>query len=202
MPDRSSVELRTRLANSVGGSAHGARTEWHDLVRAVAERLRCGSATAADRVDPSPDGHVLSPLVQQPDPPSNDQRPVRRDPDDPRLLGSAHELRFLAVAFPPLRPADFFWAVVPPWLVLWRRVPEPELFPPRDEAPGEFAIRAARAFDIPFSFRASYWSSFFTLGLLSGMMIPPPPRPVSIPFPDPCACIPVQRTCTSRSAPI
>jgi hypothetical protein len=29
-------------------------------------------------------------------------------------------------------------------------VPEPELFPSRDEAPGEFAIRAARCFDIPF----------------------------------------------------
>jgi hypothetical protein len=43
--------------------------------------------------------------------------------------------------------------------------------PPRFEAPGEFAIRAARDFDIPFSFRASYCFSFFTLGRLSGTVI-------------------------------
>ena len=34
-------------------------------------------------------------------------------------------------------------------------------------------MRAARSFDIPFSFNASYCFSFFTLGLLSGTSIPP-----------------------------
>jgi len=36
--------------------------------------------------------------------------------------------------------------------------------PPRLEAPGEFAIRAARSFDIPSSFSFSYCFSFLTLG--------------------------------------
>jgi hypothetical protein len=67
-----------------------------------------------------------------------------------------------------LRPAAFFWAVVPPWLVVLRRFPEPDAFPPRLEAPGEFAMRAARDFDIPFSLSASYCFSFLTLGRLSG----------------------------------
>src|SRR6185437_11648017 len=73
---------------------------------------------------------------------------------------------FLAVALPPLRPAAFFWAVVPP---CFDELPEPELSPPRLDAPGELAIRAARSFDMPLSFRASYCFSFFTAiaGLLS-----------------------------------
>lgn len=80
------------------------------------------------------------------------------------------QLRFCAVARPPFRPAAFFWAVVPPWDEL---PPEPDFFPPRLDAPGELAIRAARSFDMPFSFNASYWSSFVTLGLLSGTVFPP-----------------------------
>ena len=40
--------------------------------------------------------------------------------------------------------------------------------PPRLEAPGEFAIFAARSFDIPLSFRASYCFSFLTLGRFPG----------------------------------
>jgi GNAT superfamily N-acetyltransferase len=68
-----------------------------------------------------------------------------------------------------LRPAAFFWAVVPPWLELFRRTPEPDALPPRLDAPGEFAIFAARSFDIPFSFSFSYCFSFLTLGLLPGM---------------------------------
>jgi hypothetical protein len=74
--------------------------------------------------------------------------------------------RFLAVARPPLRPAAFFCAVVPPWLEL---PPEPDFFPPRLEAPGELAMRAARCFDIPFSLSASYCLSFFTLARFSGI---------------------------------
>jgi GNAT superfamily N-acetyltransferase len=76
---------------------------------------------------------------------------------------------FRAVARPPLRPAAFFWAVVPPWLELLRRVPDPDALPPRLEAPGEFAIFAARSFDIPLSFSFSYCFSFLTLGRLPGM---------------------------------
>ena len=47
--------------------------------------------------------------------------------------------------------------------------PEPDLFPPRREAPGELAIFAARSFDIPLSFSFSYCFSFLTLGRLPGM---------------------------------
>jgi GNAT superfamily N-acetyltransferase len=76
----------------------------------------------------------------------------------------------LAVALPPLRPAAFFWAVVPPWLELLRDDDEePDFLPPRLEAPGEFAIFAARSFDIPLSFSFSYCFSFLTLGRLPGM---------------------------------
>jgi len=73
------------------------------------------------------------------------------------------------VARPPLRPAAFFSAVVPPCEVLWWRTPEPDAFPPRLEAPGELAIFAARSFDIPFSFSFWYCFSFLTLGRLPGM---------------------------------
>jgi hypothetical protein len=69
-----------------------------------------------------------------------------------------------------LRPAALFWAVVPPWDELLRRVPEPDDLPPRLDAPGEFAIRAARSLDIPFSFSFSYCFSFFTLGRFPGMV--------------------------------
>ena len=41
---------------------------------------------------------------------------------------------------PPLRPAADFCAFVPPWLVLRRRVPLPELFPPLFDEPGELVI--------------------------------------------------------------
>src|SRR5213596_4165490 len=73
---------------------------------------------------------------------------------------------FRAEALPPLRPAAFFCAVVPPWLEL---PPEPDFLPPRLDAPGELAILAARSFDMPLSFSASYCFSFLTLLLLLGM---------------------------------
>ena len=79
---------------------------------------------------------------------------------------------FLAVAFPPLRPAAFFCAVVPPCFELERDEEECDFLPPRLEAPGEFAIFAARSFDIPFSFSFSYCFSFLTLGRLLGMQPP------------------------------
>src|SRR5207302_3611420 len=98
--------------------------------------------------------------------------PVRRVPSSGgREEGRAVAVRqrFLAAAFPPLRPAAFFCAVVPPCLEL---LPLPDDFPPRLEEPGELAILAARCLDIPLSFSASYCFSFFTLGRLFGMASP------------------------------
>jgi hypothetical protein len=80
----------------------------------------------------------------------------------------AYEL-LRAVALPPFRPAAFFCAVVPPIEDDDFEEPEPELFPPRLDEPGEFAMRAARSFDIPLSFNASYCFSFFTFELLFGI---------------------------------
>jgi hypothetical protein len=77
---------------------------------------------------------------------------------------------FRAAALPPLRPAAFFCAVVPPCFEL--ELEEPDFFPPRLEAPGEFAILAARSFDMPFSLSFSYCFSFLTLGRLFGMTPP------------------------------
>ena len=81
--------------------------------------------------------------------------------------GTCYDDLFRAEALPPLRPAAFFCAVVPPCLEL---PPEPDFLPPRLEAPGELAIRAARSLDIPLSLRASYCRSFLTLGRLSGIV--------------------------------
>src|SRR5438270_506903 len=86
----------------------------------------------------------------------------------------------LAVARPPLRPAAFFCAVVPPWLEVLFDEEELELFPPRLEAPGEFAIFAARSFDIPLSFNASYCFSFLTFALFPGMDTSVSPRDIEI----------------------
>jgi hypothetical protein len=59
---------------------------------------------------------------------------------------------------------------VPPCFELLRdELEDPDFLPPRLDAPGEFAIFAARSFDIPFSFSFSYCFSFFTLGRLFGM---------------------------------
>src|SRR5438874_12462522 len=82
---------------------------------------------------------------------------------------------FLAAALPPLRPAAFFCAVVPPCFELERdeELEDPDFLPPRLEAPGELEIFAARSFDIPFSFSFSYCFSFLTLGRLPGMRTPP-----------------------------
>jgi hypothetical protein len=69
-----------------------------------------------------------------------------------------------------LRPAAFFCAVVPPWLeLLLDELDDPDFLPPRLDAPGEFAIFAARSFDMPFSLSFSYCFSFFTLGRLFGI---------------------------------
>jgi hypothetical protein len=74
-----------------------------------------------------------------------------------------------AAALPPLWPAACFWAVVPPCLDEEREEPECDFLPPRLDAPGEFAIFAARSFDIPLSLRDSYCLSFLTLAFLLGI---------------------------------
>src|SRR5215204_6213945 len=74
------------------------------------------------------------------------------------------------VALPPLRPAAFFCAVVPPCDE--SPLPECDFSPPRLEAPGEFAIFAARSFDIPLSFSASYCFSFLTFADFLGTWDP------------------------------
>src|SRR5205085_7376562 len=83
---------------------------------------------------------------------------------------ASHQRR-LAAALPPLRPAAACWAWVPPCLE--EPPPSCERLPPCSEASGEFAMRAARAFDIPLSLRASYCFSFFTCADLPGMGRPP-----------------------------
>jgi len=74
-----------------------------------------------------------------------------------------------AAARPPLRPAAFFCALVPPCLEEDRDEPECDCFPPRLEEPGELEMRAARSFDIPFSFNFSYCFSFLTLARFPGI---------------------------------
>src|SRR3954451_13762580 len=91
-----------------------------------------------------------------------------RDVHVVRTDGLTHYDLF-AVALPPLRPAAFFCAVVPPCDELLREEPEPEDLPTRLEDPEELAIFAARSFDMPLSFSASYCFSLLTLLLLLGM---------------------------------
>src|SRR4029453_9350308 len=78
--------------------------------------------------------------------------------------GQAQDLR--AAALPPLRPAAFFCAVVPPCFEL---DPDPDFLPPRLAAAGEVAVLAARSLDMPLSFSASYCFSFFTFAFLLGI---------------------------------
>jgi hypothetical protein len=125
-------------------------------VRTVAERLSRGPAAPADRVHAATRADLFAVLVQESDRSSDEQGAVGGHAHDRELVSPRHDARFRAVALPPFRPAAFFWAVVPPWLVVRRRTPEPDFFPPRAEAPGELAIRAARSFDMPLSFSASY----------------------------------------------
>jgi hypothetical protein len=68
-----------------------------------------------------------------------------------------------------LRPAAFFCAVVPPCDDLDELEDEPDFLPPRLDAPGEFAIFAARSFDMPFFLSPSYCFSFFTLARFVGI---------------------------------
>ena|GEM_PF-6273063 len=78
---------------------------------------------------------------------------TRAEPDSApfRRTGTPSRCQlFFAAARPPLRPADLCCAVVPP---CFDEPPEPDFLPPREDVPGEFAIRAARCFDIPLSLR-------------------------------------------------
>jgi hypothetical protein len=84
-----------------------------------------------------------------------------------RAAGMRQDLR--AAALPPLRPAAFFCAVVPPCFELERELEDPDFLPPRLDEPGEFEILAARSFDMPFLRSPSYCFSFLTPGRLFGM---------------------------------
>jgi hypothetical protein len=84
-------------------------------------------------------------------------------------FGVACRQDFRAATLPPLRPAAFFCAVVPRCDELLRKCDDCDDELPRLDVPGEFAIRAARSFDIPLSFSASYCFSFLTLRRLSGI---------------------------------
>jgi hypothetical protein len=141
-------------------------------VRPVAEGLSCGPAAPADRVHAAPRADLIAVLVDESDRSSDEQGAVGGHAHDRGFVPGLHEARFRALARPPFRPAAFFWAVVPPWLLVRRRVPDPDFFPPREDAPGELAIRAARSFDIPLSFSASYCFSFFTFARFSGTSLP------------------------------
>jgi hypothetical protein len=70
---------------------------------------------------------------------------------------------------PPLRPAAFFCAVVPPCFELDLELEEWDFFPPRLDAPGELAIFAARSLDMPLSLSASYCFVFLTFAFLFGI---------------------------------
>ena len=78
------------------------------------------------------------------------------------LAGAEVDLAFLFLTADPLDGAEEALAAAEEEL-------EPDFFPPRLEAPGEFAMRAARSFDIPFSLSFSYCFSFFTLARLPGI---------------------------------
>ncbi len=65
MPAASSGGRRLPLGSSGGGCGDGSRTERHDLVGAVAERLRGRPAASADRVHAAPDRDLVSPLVER-----------------------------------------------------------------------------------------------------------------------------------------
>jgi hypothetical protein len=71
---------------------------------------------------------------------------------------------------------DFFAVAFPPWLEFDWLDPEWLCLPPRLDAPGEFAIFAARLFDIPLSFNASYCLSFFTATVTTSTTRLPAPR--------------------------
>lgn len=80
---------------------------------AVAEWLHGGAATAAERVDPPSGEHLSAFLVHQAERASHEQGALGGHANDDSIP-RPHEARFRAVALPPLRPAAFFWAVVPP----------------------------------------------------------------------------------------
>src|SRR5919106_1671722 len=88
-------------------------------------------------------------------------------PGPGRSASAAAQGDFLRLSCEPGRYV--FCAVVPPCFELERELEEPDFLPPRLDAPGAFAIRAARSLDMPFSLSFSYCFSFLTLGRLFGM---------------------------------
>src|SRR3954447_641396 len=111
--------------------------------------------------------------VARPMPPEAPVTTTTREEAEGLLMRQTHRHFFLAAALPPLRPASFFWAVVPPCEL---SPPEPLFLHPRLDAPGLLAILAARSLDMPLSFNASYCFSFFTFADLLGIQGPPSTR--------------------------
>src|SRR5439155_10865783 len=99
-----------------------------------------------------------------------DTRLARYRASSSSSASSIYDLRFRAVALPPLRPAAFFWAVVPPCDA---SPPAPDFLPPCSDDFGALAILAARSLDMPLSLRASYFRSFLMLGRFLGIVSPP-----------------------------
>ena len=89
----SSGERRLPLGSFGGGYGDGSRAERHDLVGAVAERLRGRAAASTDRVHAAPDRDLVSALVDEAVRPSHELRTGRVEADDAHLGSAAHELR-------------------------------------------------------------------------------------------------------------
>src|SRR5439155_22969931 len=98
-----------------------------------------------------------------------DARLARYRASSSSSASSIYDLRFRAVALPPLRPAAFFWAVVPPCDA---SPPEPDFLPPCSDDFGALAILAARSLEMPLSLRASYFGSILMLGRFVGIALP------------------------------
>src|SRR4051812_41132371 len=123
-------------------------------------RLAHPSSSARETTNWGPAGSVMTSRLTL-----REFRCTRGGPD--RIRGP-QDLFLRAVALPPLRPASFFCAVVPP---CFEPPPLPDFFPPFFDASGELAMRAARDLDMPLSLSASYCFSFFTFADFEGMLV-------------------------------
>src|SRR4051812_3432170 len=148
---------------SLSASARTSWLEWSTSPTREIRTIRPPSSSARERVNWGPAGSAMTSRLTLRDLPI--QWCTRGAPE--RIRGS-QDLFLRAVALPPLRPASFFCAVVPPCFEL---PPLPDFFPPFFDASGELAMRAARDLDMPLSLSASYCFSFFTFADFEGMLV-------------------------------
>ena len=133
-----------------------------DRVRALDERAEARELDGGLRVERDRDleprvGHVVAVRVVERLDRVADRVGVEEVDEEARQL--------LLEALPPLRPAAFFWAVLPPLplpLLLRLRL-LPELLPPFFDASDVLAIAAARDLLMPFLRKPSYCLSSLTL---------------------------------------